>query len=65
MKTRILIALLLGTTVMAQSAKLSLTAKNPNNIDIKDASVVVRFDDLKKYRQPIERKQLFILMASK
>ena len=64
MKTRILIALLLGTTVMAQSAKLSLTAKNPNNIDIKDASVVVRFDDLKKI-SPANREKTAVYIDGK
>ena len=64
MKTRILIALLLGTTVMAQSARLSLTAKNPNNIDIKDASVVVRFDDLKKI-SPANREKTAVYIDGK
>ena len=64
MKTRILIALLLSITVGAQSAKLSLTAKNPNNIDIKDASVVVRFDDLKKI-SPANREKTAVYIDGK
>jgi len=64
MKTRILIALLLTITVVAQSTNLNLNAKNPNNTDIKDAAVVVRFDDLKKI-SPANREKTAVYIDGK
>ena len=64
MKTRILIALLLSMTVVAQSTNLNLNAKNPNNTDIKDAAVVVRFDDLKKI-SPTNREKTAVYIDGK
>ena len=64
MKTRIFIALLLTITVVAQSTNLNLNAKNPNNTDIKDAAVVVRFDDLKKI-SPANREKTAVYIDGK
>lgn len=64
MKTRILIALLLSITIVTQGAKLSLNAKNPNDTDIKDASVVVRFDKLKKIL-PANRSEIAVFVDGK
>ena len=64
MKTRILIALLLSITVGAQSTNLNLNAKNPNDTELKNAAVVVRFDDLKKI-SPANREKTAVYIDGK
>ena len=64
MKTRILIALLLSIAVVAQGAKLNLSAKNPNDTELKNAAVVVRFDDLKKI-SPANREKTAVYIDGK
>ena len=64
MKTRAFITLLLSMAIGTQATTLQLTTKNPNENDIKNAAVVVRFDQLKKI-SPVHRTKMAVFVDGK